>query len=159
MKTIDLPGFTAEASLYRSARVYGGSRRTRRDTASVVAAASTCFFQVQKCCGQVNPDDGTCDGVCVPKNQPCPVNPPSECIDQLGNEGCYPSVDGTLIKLCKCGSTGTCGPCFPMSVTVDTVFGFHTEDLGMRTLCRCDGQGAGANTGGGVFNTGGVFSQ
>jgi hypothetical protein len=157
MKTINVPGFTAEASLYRSARLYGGYRRTGLDTAAaVLAAAGTCFFQVQKCCGQLNPD-GTCDGVCWPKTEPCPITPPSVCIDQLGNEGCYPSVDGTLIKLCRCGSTGTCGPCFPMSVTVDTVFGPHREDLGMRTLCRC---GAGASTGGGVFNTGGgVFSQ
>jgi len=139
-KIMEFPTFTAEASLYRSARLYGGySWRTRPlDTGSaVVAAATPCFFQVQKCCGQLNPD-GTCDGVCWPKNLPCPIKPPSMCFDQLGNEGCYPSFDGTNIKLCACGSTGTCGPCFHMSATVDTPFGSRTVDLGQRTICRCD---------------------
>src|SRR5262245_13666291 len=43
---------------------------------------------------------------------PLPPLPPPGCIDQLGNEGCYPSFDGTNIKICKCGSGGNCGPCF-----------------------------------------------
>ena len=135
------PRFTAEASLYRSARLYGRYHKgTRLDGASaVVMAADRCFFHVQKCCGQLNPD-GTCDGVCWPKNQPCPIKPPSECFDRLGNEGCYPSFDGTNIKICKCGSNGNCGPCFHITATVDAgpILRTQTVDLGMRTICRCD---------------------
>lgn len=138
MNAMNMLGFTAEASLYKWTRLYRGySGRARLDTASaVVAAAPPCFSHVQKCCGQLNPD-GTCDGICWPKNLPCPATI-SECIDQLGNEGCYPSFDGTLIKICSCGSGPNCGPCFNLTVTVDTPFGLQTKDLGSRTICRCD---------------------
>src|SRR5215470_8152753 len=102
-----LPTFTAEVALYRSTRLYGGySGRTRVDTISAVGtAADRCFFHVQKCCGQLNPD-GTCDGICWPKNMPCPIEPPPVCNEPLGDQVCYPSFDGTNIKLCACGSTG-----------------------------------------------------
>ena len=114
-----LPTLTADASLYRSERLYGGySGQTSLDTASaVVAAATPCFSHVQKCCGQINPD-GTCDGICWPKNLPCPITPPPICNEPLGDQVCYPSVDGTNIKICQCGSTGNCGPCFHLTATV-----------------------------------------
>ena len=50
------------------------------------------------------------------------------CSNPLG--GCYPAPDGSFLSICPCGSPGTCGPCFDLSV--------EGYDLGSKNLCLCD---------------------
>ncbi len=98
---MEMPGFTAEASIYQSARYYVM-------TPSVASVAPV-------------RDGGLVSmSLLVP---PCGSG-------ALGDQGCYPDVDGSLISICPCGSpSDNCGPCFD--------FTYIGHDFGMLKVCRC----------------------
>ena len=67
-------------------------------------------------------------GVGVIPQQASTFVPP--CSNPLG--GCYPAPDGSFLSICPCGSTGTCGSCFDLSV--------EGYDLGSKNICLCQSQ-------------------
>lgn len=103
-----VPGFTAEASLYKSTRLYHGySGRTRLDTASdVVPAQSDCEIACGiadvvclAACTFLGPFAPLCWAGCTAATVVCL----SECQGGGGPPPCCP-----LGKSCRCG--GTCVP-------------------------------------------------
>jgi len=61
--------------------------------------------------------------------EPQAGSPVPPCLN-LALGGCYPAPDGSLLSICPCGSAGTCGPCFDLSVE-----GFN---LGNKNICLCE---------------------
>ncbi|HLB71767.1 MAG: hypothetical protein OIN88_08985 [Candidatus Methanoperedens sp.] len=79
-----IPGFTAEASVYRTGNTYEAAYETLAGNASAVVIPQQCrcvrwvcpprpgrCSSTERCCGAVLPD-GTCDGQCWPRSRPCP---------------------------------------------------------------------------------------
>jgi hypothetical protein len=65
-------------------------------------------------------------GLTVTPQQGVTFVPP--CLNATG--GCYPAPDGRFLSICPCGSPGTCGPCFDLSI--------GGYDLGSKNICYCD---------------------
>jgi hypothetical protein len=100
MSAINMVGFTAGFSLYRSSQYY----LMTRSAGSIGNSGRT-----------VTPQQSI-------------VGPP--CTSPLGS--CYTAPDGSLLSICPCGSPGTCGPCFDLSV--------EGVDLGNKHICLCESE-------------------
>ncbi len=84
MNAMKMPGFNAEASMYRTSNVYHAAHATLTATASamvipqqcrlvcrvVCPPAPECCPSGRRCCGSCA--SGRCDDVCVGPDQSCP---------------------------------------------------------------------------------------